>query len=287
VTLKRQLIDILDRQGGRHLLKLLASVKARQILGSNVEIGFDEGGWYHSLGAYRIPDGYRFDYYEPMIREWSSEIEQYFADVEQQWFKHYRPQSGDVILDVGAGRGEDTLPFSVAVGAIGHVYAIEAHPVSFDRLCRLCELNKLKNVTPISVAIMGKSGLARIGDDNSWESNTIMDEEGEIPAMTLDELCIRYNINRIDFLKMNIEGAERHAFDGMRETLPKLSEVCICAHDFRADRGHGEFYRTRTFVERILKDEGFEISRNESDDHDYARDHIFGWRKQLPRSINE
>lgn len=248
------------------------------MLGSNVEIGYD-GGWYHSLGTYRIPDGRQFDYYESQIPGWSNEIEQYFTDVKQQWFKRYRPRAGDVILDIGAGRGEDTLPFSVAVGPTGHVYAVEAHPDSYDRLCRLCRLNNLENVTPILVAIMDKPGLARIEDDERWESNSITEEEGDTPAMTLDELCNRHGIARIDFLKMNIEGAERHALLGMRDTLPKLSEVCICAHDFRADRGHGESYRTRAFVEEFLKGHGFYIWRNVSDNRDYARDHIFAWRE--------
>ncbi len=277
MTLKRRVLSMLDGPGGRHMLKALGTAKARQIAGSDVEIGFDQG-WFHRVGLYRIPDGNRFDYYESTFRNWPSEIDTYFADVEDLWYRSYRPRLGDVIVDVGAGRGEDILPFSTAVGPMGRIYAIEANSSSFDRLSRLCRLNGLTNVTPIHTALMDQSGLVKIGDDQAWEGNTIGCGTTSIMATTLDELCARHSITRIDFLKMNIEGAEQHALLGMLKAIDMVSEVCICAHDFRAERGHGESYRTRNFVESFLRDHGFTVWRRVDDERDYVRDHVFGSR---------
>jgi tRNA G46 methylase TrmB len=72
------------------------------------------------------------------------------------------PQRGDVVIDVGAGRGEDTLTFSRAVGRTGRVIAIEAHPLSFKILQRFCLLNELSNVTLLPFVLLDKPGTVRL-----------------------------------------------------------------------------------------------------------------------------
>jgi FkbM family methyltransferase len=56
------------------------------------------------------------------------------------------PKPGDTIVDIGAGRGEDDLAFSQAVGPTGKVLAVEAQPRSFRMLKAFCEVNDLRNV---------------------------------------------------------------------------------------------------------------------------------------------
>jgi hypothetical protein len=65
---------------------------------------------------------------------------------------------------------------------------------------------------------------------------------------------------------------------GMNNTIAKVRNICVCCHDFRADRGHGEEYRTRDFVTDFLSKRGFVVSRRGSDPRDFVRDHIFGLR---------
>src|SRR5436309_857056 len=141
MSLKRTLIRGLDNRLGRPLLARLGTLKARQILEEDVEIGFAEG-WYHRVGPHRVPDGPRFEYFEPNVLFWKNEISTYLRDAEDFWFIGYRPKLGDVIMDIGAGRGESILPFAYAVGEAGKVFAIEAHPTTFKYLERFCELNK-------------------------------------------------------------------------------------------------------------------------------------------------
>ena len=80
-------------------------------------------------GSDFFPDGFRFDYTYVDFNIWKNQMDVYAADTNDYWLQHYRPQEGDVIVDVGAGRGEDTVTFSRAVGQTGRVIAIEAHPV--------------------------------------------------------------------------------------------------------------------------------------------------------------
>jgi hypothetical protein len=83
-------------------------------------------------------------------------------------------------------------------------------------------------------------------------------------------------IERIDFLKMNIEGAERFALPGCREALGRARFACVAAHDFRAARGEGEEFRTLAFVREFLTGCGFELITRDDDPRYYVPYHVHG-----------
>jgi FkbM family methyltransferase len=160
------------------------------------------------------------------------------------------------------------------------VIAIEAHPIIFDHLRRFCELNRLNNVVPIHTAVMDVPGIVQIHDGEFWQFNTVRTAGSgtQVRATTLDNLRNEQQLDNIDFLKMNIEGAEIRALQGMKDTIANVQNICVCCHDFRADRGHGEEYRTRDFVSEFLTENGFSVSRRTLDSRDFVRDHVFGIR---------
>jgi FkbM family methyltransferase len=244
-----------------------------------VEIGYDEV-WHHRVGLYLVPDGPRFNYYEPTVLAWKDEVPTYFRDAADFWFCKYKPMPGDVVVDIGAGHGEDVLPFAHEVGPTGKVLAIEAHPETYGHLKRFCMLNRLSNVVPIHTAVMDIPCIVLIDDGEFWQTNTVRaaGDGPRVRATTLDDVCSEQRLDRIDFLKMNIEGAETRALLGMKDTIAKVRNICVCCHDFRADRGHGEEYRTRDFVTEFLTKSGFLVSRRPSDPRDFVRDHLFGVR---------
>ncbi len=282
MTLKRSLVQALDRPPFRPLLACFATAYARKLLAKDVAVKFRQG-WYHTVDGVSIPDNNTFDMFKPHVESWRDQIETFFRDTREMWFIGYTPKPGDTIIDVGAGRGEDVLAFANEVGAHGRVIAIEAHPQTFNQLRRLCELNEnLRHVTPLQLAIMDRECMVSIESTDAWESNTIStvarQESVSVPAVTLDQLCKQYGIPYIDFLKMNIEGAEKFAIKGMSEMVSRTKCVCICCHDFRAERGDGDFYRTREETVTFLLANGFRIFSRPDSPFDYVRDHIFGIR---------
>lgn len=255
----------------------------RRLVADDVEIAFTNGLWTHRAGGYFFPDGPKFNYNYGDFGTWKGQMERLTADTSDFWLQHYRPRAGDVIIDVGAGRGEDTITFSHLVGASGRVISIEAHPGSFAILKSFCTLNRLANVMPLHRALMDKRGVVRIEEsESSWMENTIQSSGAgpgiEVQAVTLDEICQEHGLKGIAFLKVNIEGAERYALLGMESTLPHTRQICIACHDFRSDKGDGEEFRTRTFVKEFLVKNGFTIESRSDDPRDYVRDHIFGLR---------
>lgn len=283
MSYKRALIRLLDRPGGRFLLGELATSFFRRIAGEGVEITYVEGMWTRRVGPHFFPDGPEFNYAYADFDRWNREAELYVSQTKDFWLYNYGPKEGDVVLDIGAGRGEDTLTFSRAVGETGRVIAIEAHPLSFAILKNFCRLNRLSNVTPVHLALMDKPGTVQIVESASlWVENAVTYSEAssgiEVRAGTLDDLCAQEGIREITFLKMNIEGAERYALLGAEAAMPRVRQICVACHDFRAELGHGEEFRTRAFVEQFLVEHGFTLASRPDDPRDYVRDHLYGMR---------
>lgn len=283
MSYKKALIGALDRPGGRLLLGKIATGFVRRAGGDGVEIKYVDGMWTRRAGRHFFPDSLRFDYTYADFDSWKRQAEIYASDTKEYWLQYYRPQEGDTIVDVGAGRGEDTLTFSRAVGQSGRVIAIEAHPVNFAILKNFCRLNGLTNVTSLDLALMDKPGTVRITEsESSWTENAIEYGEGSsgipVRAGTLNEVCEQQGIKEIAFLKMNIEGAERYALLGMGRVLQGIKQICVACHDFRSDRGEGEQLRTRAFAEGFLVEHGFMLASRPDDPRVGIRDHVFGLR---------
>ena len=194
--------------------------------------------------------------------KWLARSEKFLRDANDYWFHVYKPQTGDIIVDIGAGRGEDVFAFSRAVGSKGHVWAIEPHPISYAALVKLCELNKLDNVTTLNLACVDTPASLQIETMPVWESSYVREgaptpTSHPVQGLRFDVIAAQLKIDRIDFLKMNIEGAERVALPGCADGLQSTRFACVAAHDFRADRGEGDQFRTLAFVRDFLARCGF------------------------------
>ena len=250
--------------------------------GVDVEILWD-GMWVRRVGPDYFPDPDMFRLPEPDWKRWAGQAQKHLRDAEDYWFHLYKPQPGDAIVDIGAGRGEDVFAFSRAVGPAGRVWAIEPHPVSFAALRLLCELNRLANVTALNYACIDQAGELQIETLPVWESNYVRAGDPSassypVKSVRFDDLAEEHGIERIDFLKMNIEGAERWALPGCEEALRRARFVCIAAHDFRADRGEGDAFRTLDFVKQFVSGAGFEIVMRD-DPRYYVPYHVHGVRR--------
>lgn len=282
MSLKRNIANFLDRRGGRTLLARLTSALARSELGRDVNVFHDGRLWIHQVNSTFFPDDRRFCYYGSSFKDWAELPSRYIKDAEDYWFRRYRLREGDTVLDIGAGRGEDTFAFSRAVGPRGRVVAVEAHPLTYELLEGFCRLNRLENASLLNVAVMDKHGEISMVESDDWRANAVAADATSgsvrVAATTIDRICSELAIERIDFLKMNIEGAERYALPGMESMLGSTKAVCIACHDFLADRGGEEQYRTMRFVEKFLADRGFTTESYPDDPRDFVRCHVFATR---------
>ena len=146
-------------------------------------------------------------------------------------------QPGMTALDAGAHIGLYTLLFARLVGPAGRVYAFEPAPANHRRLVENLALNAAENVVVEQAALYREAGRVtlhlfpeRLGSwhslgepslaDPSFPYATIAPSEAvEVDAITLDEYTAERGIERIDLLKVDVEGAEADVLAGGRTTL--------------------------------------------------------------------
>lgn len=151
--------------------------------------------------------------------------------------------AGDVVFDVGANIGMYSLIASDLVGESGKVYSFEPVSATYTALNTNLSLNGLPIENTFKIALSDTNGSARISipenigrDDSSDAFNALNfneDNAGEVvTTMTLDSFVVEHQINRIDFIKIDIEGAELLFFKGCHDVLSRLKpryivfEVC-------------------------------------------------------------
>jgi FkbM family methyltransferase len=133
-------------------------------------------------------------------------------------------REGATVLDIGANIGYYTLLLARAVGPRGHVFAFEPDTTNFEILTRNVALNGYENVTLVNRAVWSSTTTLKLflsaenpGDHRAYASGEAR-RFVEIPAVALDDY-FGATPPRIDFIKMDIQGAEAHAIRGMMSLL--------------------------------------------------------------------
>ena len=124
---------------------------------------------------------------------------------------------GDVVLDCGTYTGNTSLYFSKQVGASGHVYGFEAASNTFEKYRH--NMRGIDNVTPVHVAVSNVTGSLRFSGDTAGARLAEYGEE--VPAITLDDFCRSHSLSKVDYIKMDVEGAEDIALQGAINTIQK------------------------------------------------------------------
>jgi FkbM family methyltransferase len=240
--------------------------RIRQLYGVSVSVHYDAA---ERLWRFTWPD-----VIVPMIEPIPTapwDFERAHADV---FFQEYKPSAGNVIVDLGAGIGSELSLMCRLVGSTGRVYAVEADPHTFRCLKQRRDLNDLDNATPIHAAITDRTGEVIISSEGHHLGHRLVAEGPghRVKGVTFDELVFEHGVDRVDLLKINIEGAERRAFEGMCESIGRVRNIAVSCHDFIG-------YPTSEYVRSFLADRGFRISnRRADDDRDWARSWIYANR---------
>jgi FkbM family methyltransferase len=147
-------------------------------------------------------------------------------------------RSGDVFLDAGSNLGFYSLYVGPLCGKTGEVHAFECNPSLIEPLRRSIELNKnLSNITLNAVAVGKESNKVlplfdpeRIGN-SSFHAHGWLNKSSfvNVPVIALDDYASSNGMTRIDGMKIDIEGAELEAFQGMNrifEHCPPKFIIC-------------------------------------------------------------
>jgi FkbM family methyltransferase len=143
--------------------------------------------------------------------------------------QHVRP--GMAALDVGAHCGYFALLLAQLVGPGGSVVAVEPEPGNHALLRENVSHAGLDNVRIIHAAAWRRSGSVpiSISPDNSGDHRAYEFDSGrktiEVPALALDDLDPP--LAALDFVKLDAQGTEHHALEGMRETIARFRPLML------------------------------------------------------------
>ncbi len=157
-------------------------------------------------------------------------VQQYVKDVNG---KRLGPAAGDIALDLGGCYGDTAVFFSYLVGEKGKVYSFEFIPGNIEVMKKNIANNEtIKDRVEIVPFPLWDTSDKKIYFSDAGSASQVKFEkfdgsEGETKTITVDDFVQRYNIQKLDFIKTDIESAESFALNGAVNTLkrfkPKLA----------------------------------------------------------------
>ena len=168
----------------------------------------------------------------------------------------YKVKPNDIVIDAGANLGHISIYLSKKVGVDGKIYAFEPDGKNIQSLKKNISLNK---DLPDNIVIE---------DLLLWNENTLIDfeEAGTVgssavwfsgsenivkkQAVSIDSWVDKKGIKKLDFIKMDIEGAEIEALDGCVETIKKFSPNFAIA-SYHIVNGEQTYIKVEEFFKRI------------------------------------
>ena len=135
---------------------------------------------------------------------------------------------GGVMFDIGANIGYYTVGAAHCVGPAGQVHAFEPTPGVHERLVANIGLNGLRNVAAHACAVTDTAGSATMYDlpgnsgGHSLGRHAASSASYAVRTIRLDDHVREHDIQRLDVVKLDIEGAEVLALRGMAEVLQRF-----------------------------------------------------------------
>jgi FkbM family methyltransferase len=151
----------------------------------------------------------------------------------------FKPKLGDVVVDVGSYIGRYALIASKLVGDSGRVIGIEPNPENFAILDYNIRKSHSTNMEAFCVAASNHEGVMKLylGESGGWTSIFrsgsggwkaefhLSDRFIEVPCVPLDNFLKEHEVEIVDWMKIDVEGAEAEVLEGITNILQKSEKL--------------------------------------------------------------
>lgn len=167
----------------------------------------------------RLPGGYRMSVPAGLPSGWTYAHGLYEPEVTRTFLGTLR--EGMTVVDAGANIGYYTILAAAVVGEAGRVYSFEPDPRNYRVLGSNVRRNGFRNVRVVRKAIADRSGSLGFHPDpwrtEGWVAFDDDHHAMEVQATSLDAFFAGLSWPPVDLVKMDIEGSEQRALEGMTE----------------------------------------------------------------------
>jgi len=162
---------------------------------------------------------------------------------------------GDYVIDGGAFRGETALWF-ISKGA-AKVYAFEPDPSNFSILIENIKRNKASDkIIPIQKILSNRTGVFSLYAISSGGSVALEGGNESIEGITLDSFVESEGLDKLDFVKLDVEGAELEVLKGAVKTIERFKPKMAISVYHKPD----DIITIPKFISEILSDVRFYLS---------------------------
>lgn len=177
---------------------------------------------------------------------------------------------GSVFIDAGANTGIYTVLAAKLVGDAGKVLSFEPGEESYKNLDRNVKLNNLSQVKLFKSALSDTEGTAKFYHIDNAPNSYSLGGDGsenttyeEVATTTIDSVLSREGIDRVDFIKMDVEGAEEYVLQGAKDLFGRMRPQVLFEINEKAidrfqlsDSGAWNFLKSLGYEFFTVKDTG-------------------------------
>jgi FkbM family methyltransferase len=169
-------------------------------------------------------------------------------------------RSGDLVIDIGANVG--IFSTFAAARSQRQVYAFEPLPLNCQFLKQNMADNRLSQITPVCSAVSAHTGTVKLYTTQSPSGNLLfnhnvqgkIEQYIEVSSTTLSAIMEEYDLQTIDFMKMDCEGAEGEILQSTPpEHLRRVNKLAMEFHDNVSSLKHSE-------IQHLLEQCGFKTA---------------------------
>lgn len=179
----------------------------------------------------------------------------YFSVLYQEYCTdEFEVDPSDIVLDVGAWVGWFTVPAAKRAGKGGLVIAVEPEPKNLAFL--KANVSTLSNVRVVEkCAWRCKKRIKLYLDRSTTQHSAVIPPTPTgyiwVQADTLDNVVSELGVNKVNFIKIDVEGAELEVLEGAERVLKTAKKVAVAAYHPRDGK------QTWPEVKRFLEARGF------------------------------
>ena len=154
-----------------------------------------------------------------------------------------------VVFDIGAFKGDTAYFFSKKCSNKARIYAFEPDDYAFKILEKIKNKYKLNNVITKNILL---SNAEKEIDFVSMIENTPTIKKN---AITIDKFVEENNFEKIDYIKMDVEGAEKNILEGSIKTIKKFKPSLAIAIYHGGKLFMEDFYNIPIFIKNVINED--------------------------------